>query len=289
MSLAQRGKGNGKRRCAMLATCQTTEVYMEVHQVISLFQSIDFAPLKDIFDLNDLRNILAILGAIFAISSALKKWGQKATASYSIEFSTMHPTYPRDITIINEKDKPLVIHRVIAIFDNNQYVTLSRLSPPMVIKGLESEVIEPERITTLNTDTNPFEAKKSKFDLALVTDTKLLKCKIKPSPDIRTLKYMANKKEITRTTLLFDGKVIPSNAICALTYTHENKRHVSFVLDYGLIVDGWPFPLNCLEQDQLTDLNMFHLAIKVLRDNCASDLDYTPLNDAKLFYSSEKS
>ncbi|EXF96297.1 hypothetical protein HK44_020815 [Pseudomonas fluorescens HK44] len=217
--------------------------------LLTTIVSIDFSPLKSLVDLNDLRNLAAILGVAIGLTTASKKWGNKAVYFATIGASSNSPLSITSLSIANLKDKPLIIYEINVIFKKtNRYFRLQKFDPPLVIKGLEATTFVPEKYSELEIKPNPFLEFNSKIDLILITESSAIKCKPAESPESIVYRHMKRHRPITVSRRIFNKKIYSKETALALVYMYEGTQRTSFLLNNGLFCDEWPFHTNMLSK-----------------------------------------
>lgn len=247
--------------------------------IAAFFTSIDYSPLKHLIDLNDARNLAAIIGVGIALYAASKKWGNAAIYQAQIGYRINSPTRITNLSIANLKDKPLIIYRILARFnDSKSYVTLQKFEPPLVIEGLKATSIEPDSFSRLDSVKNPFEDFALKMDIVLVTESTLVKCKPAKIPESLIMKHMKGFTEIGKTTNRFNKKIYTEQAAYALIYRYKDEDRTSFLLHGGHIIDEWPFRVNSIPSESMRSVESLEAALHDL-----SAVIGTPLQAQKLF------
>jgi hypothetical protein len=231
----------------------------------AFFTSIDYTPLKQLIDLNDARNLAAIVGVIIASYAASKKWGTAAIYQAKIGYTRNKPTRITSLSIANLKDKPLVVYRALAKFDHlKAYVTIQAFDPPLVIEGLQATSIEPDEFSGYSCPENPFTDPRVKMDLMLVTESTLVKCKPAKIPEALVRKHLKGFSEIGTYTKKFNEKVYTNEAVYAILYQFNGVARTSFLLHYGYICDDWPFQFNTIPAEHMASEELVLKAIDEL-------------------------
>ncbi|WP_339410194.1 hypothetical protein [Pseudomonas sp. EA_35y_Pfl2_R5] len=231
----------------------------------AFFTSIDYTPLKQFIDLNDARNLAAIVGVIIAIYAASKKWGTSAIYQAKISYTRNRPARVTNISIANLKDKPLVVYEVLAKFDHlKAYVTLQRFEPPLVIEGLQATSFEPDDFSGLNSEKNPFEELKIRMNLVLVTESTVVTCKPAKLPATLVRKHLKGFQEIGKFTNKFNGKVYSREAAYAVIYPIKGVTQTSFILHSGFIYGEWPFQYNAISPEDMKTEDSVRQAVEAL-------------------------
>ncbi|WP_236198286.1 hypothetical protein [Pseudomonas putida] len=224
-----------------------------INNLAALIEAIDFTPLKSLIDLNDLRNLAAIVGVFIAIKAASSKWGNKAVYFATVGASVTSPLRITSISIANLKDKPLIIYRINVLFKKNGYYELETFNPPLVIKGLEATSITTTPYTNLSIQPNPFKDLKVEFDIILTTESSTLKCKAAKSPDNINYKFFKKHKQIGITRKKFNEKVYSDHDGWALIYMFQGTQRTSFLAKSGFIHSDWPFGINALASEDMSN------------------------------------
>lgn len=236
-----------------------------LQDIYTLFNRIDFTPLKSMIDLNDLRNLAAISGVVITILAASKKWGHKAIYHATISHSLNRPTRITSLSIANLKDKPLIIYELHIRFNHsNHYFCLQKFNPPLVIKGLEATTLEPDDYSSLSIEPNPFSQYNIDIDLFLTTERTVVKCKQNTPPERLIRKYMKKATELTKSNNRFNSKIYTSQAAYALIYAYKGEQRTSFLLTHGFICDEWPFRFNALPSGSMENIESITAAINEL-------------------------
>ncbi|WP_347929509.1 hypothetical protein [Pseudomonas helvetica] len=217
---------------------------------LTVIESLDFSPLKYLIDLNDLRNLAAILGVAIGLMAASKKWGNKAVYFATIGASSNSPLRITSLSIANLKDKPLIIYEIHVIFKKpKRFFCLQKFNPPLVIKGLEATSFAPEKYSELEIKPNPFLGSTDPIDLILITESTAIKCKTAKPPESIVFRHMKKYKQLTKSKKIFNSKIYTKEATLALIYMYEGEQRTSFLLKNGHICDEWPFRTNMLSKD----------------------------------------
>lgn len=246
--------------------------------IAAFFASIDYTPLKHLIDLNDARNLAAIVGVVIAVYAASKKWGNAAIYQAQVSFQVNRPVRISNLSLANLKDKPLIVYRILASFNESKsFVTLRKFEPPLVIEGLKATSIEPDDFSSLDCPKNPFADINVKMDIMLVTESTVVKCKPAKIPEGLVKKHMKGFKEIGKSTMRHNGKVYTEEAAYALVYRYKDADRTSFILRGGHIIDEWPFRTNALPRECMDDPALLKQALHSLSEEIK-----TPLHAIKL-------
>lgn len=250
-----------------------------LHNIYTFIKGIDFTPMRSIIDLNDIRNIAAISGVIITLFAASKKWGNKAIYYATISKTLNRPTRITSLSIANLKDKPLIIYELHIRFNNSKhYFCLQKFEPPIVIKGLEATTVEPDAYSSLSIEPNPFDDLDIDMDLFLVTERAVVKCKEASPPGSLVRAHMKNFSELTKSKLVFNKKIYTSDTAYALIYKYEGKQRTSFLLKRGFIYDDWPFHINALPSNAMSNNESLVAALDALSTEISTKINIVKLS-----------
>lgn len=235
--------------------------------IVERISHLGFAPLNSLIDLNDIRNLAAILGVALGIKAASMKWGHKAIHFATIGKSINSPARITNISIANLKDKPLIVYEITVLLKKQkQYFRLQKFDPPLVIKSLEATSISPDAYSELSINPNPFADIETKFEIYLITNSKAVKCKPARSPEALTYYRFKKYKPAAISSNRFNGKIYTSEAKLALIYTHNDSQHTSFLLKSGIICDEWPFRINSIPQTMMNSTTNIHKSLSAIEE-----------------------
>lgn len=228
---------------SITATLKTVATYLA---------TIDYTPLKNLVDLNDVRSLAAILAAVFAVRAGVNKIGHKAIYQATITHSKNRVSQISNLTIANLKDKPLVVYEVVLHFkDAGSYIILKTFSPPLVIKNFEATSITPEPYSSISIDPNPLDAFNPKLEIALVTESKIVICKNAKGSLGLTMNHFKGKIQAAVSRSAFNNKLYSSDALYAILWSENGATNTSFLMRTGFITDEWPFPYNAIPPECL--------------------------------------
>lgn len=249
-----------------------------LNTVSSFFGSLDYSILTGLMDLNDARNIMAIIGGVFVIKTAISKLGHAAVCRAKISHRLNRATGVTDISIANLKDKPLIVYQIIARFAKSKsFITLKEFSPPLVVDGLKATSVVIDDFSSLNSSLNPFSDLSDRMDILLLTNDAIFKAKRAKAPEQFIAKATRGHTEITKSTKMLNGKVYTDDAAYALSYEHEGKLCISFLLKHGFIVDDWPFHINAIPRESMQSKESLEEALSALSEEIR-----TPIHAHKL-------
>ncbi len=86
----------------------------------------------------------------FSLYFAWKKIGNKVLASISTSHEMIVAPRISSVAIRNMRDKPLTVFEIYAVIDDDVYFQVEKFDPPIIIKPLESALIETRPYSRLN-------------------------------------------------------------------------------------------------------------------------------------------
>lgn len=241
----------------------------------SWFAAIDYSPLKHVIDLNDVRSLAAIAGAVFAIRAALRRFGHEAIYRATISHALNRVGHIANLTIANLKDRPLVVFEVLVYFkEAGTYITLQKFDPPLVIKNLEATSFVPEPYSDISISPNPFDDRRLNMEILLVTESNVVKCKQAKNPARLIAKHLRGIPFATVSRNMINNKIYTREARYALFWQQDGATRTSFLLASGFICDEWPFRYNAVDKDALASEESIEQAIQELSKKIGVQLQY---------------
>lgn len=194
--------------------------------------------------------------AIFPLTIVLawKKFRHKVHISYSMSHNRISAASISEIVLTNLKDKPLIVHAIHLMVDKHLVIPIQEFKPPLVIKGLEAAVIEPDKVSAFYFGGEEYELNKARgqiYEFYLSTTGEIIKCEIVNPPTIEAFYKFKDYDVAQRHTNQYNGIVYNDNAIYALIYKYEGKSCTAIVERGGAILTGWPFLPNALRPADL--------------------------------------
>ncbi|TWC27795.1 MULTISPECIES: S24 family peptidase [unclassified Pseudomonas] len=200
-----------------------------------------------------------------------KKIGNKVLISYSTAHERLTATRVGDIVITNLKDKPLTVHEIYVLVDRHFVVPVQKLSPPIVVKGLESIALDTDPVSNYYLGEEEYNFDKYSgqiLEFYLSTHEGLIKCKTVNPPSVGSYTKFKDYVVAMPHTQRYNGIVYNENAAYALIYRYEGESKTAILETGGLILTGWPFLPNQL---QLHDMRSEHSVKAALM---ASEIKY---------------
>jgi hypothetical protein len=185
---------------------------------------------------------------------AWKKVGNKALISYSVSWDQYTASGLSDIALTNCKDKPLVVHAIYIVIDRHILVPLKEFRPPLVVKGLESAPIECDPVSAYYVGHDPFEFDfLNNGEIYITTAGGRIKCELDQTPSTISIAMSEKYQLATRSISRYNGHVYDHRVRYALVFLYQGTQHTAFVGVGGHIGLQWPFPVNALHPDDMTD------------------------------------
>lgn len=183
-----------------------------------------------------------------------KKIGHKVQVSFGWSHNRITAKHISDVVISNLKDKPLTVHEIHLLIDRDIVVPVAKLKPPVIVKGLESIVVEPKPVSAYyigDQEYEPGQTQNGLVEMFITTPDGLVKCEIVSDPSIRSFKKLRDYRSAQTSTSSYNGIVYNDKALYALVYIYDGGTKTAIVEKSGFITVGWPFLPNALQQDDL--------------------------------------
>jgi hypothetical protein len=201
----------------------------------------------------------------FTIYFFWKKIGQKISASYSWRSELLVASGIGTITLINLKDRPVVIFSAHAVMDKFWF-NLKRFDPPLILKPMEAVNIESDIVSKYEIGDETLEwkdpmDKKRPITIYLSTSNKTIKCHLHQNPYIRELTYpKKHELRIVKSyTRRFGDTIYNDDAKYVLIYTQDNKRKTALIDRFGIIY--WDYSPNAIAVSDLQSPDAVRAAI----------------------------
>lgn len=185
---------------------------------------------------------------------AWKKIGHKAMITYSVSHDRYTAPHLSNIVLTNCKDKPLIVHALYIIVDRHVMFPLKEFEPPLVVKGLESTVIESEPASSYHVGGHPFEISFGAMrEVYVLTTGGSFKCDADPTPRLATIAKGGDYQMVQADTHTYNSHVFNHSVRYAMMFSIGGKRYTAFVDVGGHIGLEWPFRVNHLTPEHMTD------------------------------------
>ena len=191
----------------------------------------------------------------------LKKVGTKATISYTLTKKAHTAGNISSAIISNKKDKPIVLHDIFIKINNDTTIEVKKFHPPLVIKGLETLLVEFEDVSSYSDgerDVDFFSLVDEKNLVGFYANTpdSCLKFQIKgvASPMIQA--YGSNSPFIVPVKQDFKGIIYGKNIRWAVVYKFYDIEKTCLINDGGIVLYDWPFSPLTIESKNLENANL---------------------------------
>ena len=190
-----------------------------------------------------------------------KKIGTKATLSYTLTKQAHTAGSISSVTISNKKDKPIVLYDIYIKINNETIIEIKKFSPPVVIKGLETTVIEFEDVSSYSDGErdvalHSFFDSDNLLDFYSSTPDSCLKFKLQGISSPMAQAFKSNSPFVTPTRKEFKGIIYGRNIRWAITYKFNDTEKTSFINDGGILLYDWPFYHLIIEQKSIENANL---------------------------------
>lgn len=230
---------------------------------------------------SELIKVVALISVPFTVYLGFKKLGNKALISYSISSNRHTATRLSEIVITNCKDKPLVIHALYVVEGKEIMLPIREFSPPLVVKGLESCLVENSDVSGYYVKDDPFEIQFDTIrDIHVLTSGGSFRCKADPTPHLYTIAKKMDYRLVTVQRRVFNGHVFSSRVRYAVMFRfNQSELRTAFIDQGGLIGLDWPFKENMLSADTMKSAEIVKETLTVVLDGRGvSVLDVEELN-----------
>lgn len=193
-----------------------------------------------------------------------KKIGNKVQASFSWTHNRITAKHLSNVVISNLKDKPLTIHEIHLLIDRDIVVPVAELNPPLIIKGLESVIVEPTPVSKYyvgEQEYEPDQNHRSLVEMFLTTTDGPIRCELVSPPSIKAFKKFRDYRTAKTHTKHYNGIVYNDEAEYALIYRYGGETKTAIVEKSGFILTGWPFLPNAIHPVDLASAESVKAAL----------------------------
>lgn len=191
----------------------------------------------------------------FSFYLAAKKIGTGVSFSYTWNSSSIGERFS-SIVIVNRKDKPVIINKIVARCEGVE-IELNSFEEPLILKSYEAALVIPEAYSFLFFNdkpwTIPHKVAEGNVDLFLVlSDGHRHKCK----QLFKVRKFFAKKYHPVPTAskykVEYNGIMYnPETIQFIVLYFHDGNQMTTFIERSGLITDPTGLGINMLRQEQM--------------------------------------
>ena len=215
--------------------------------------------LNELIDGEKVKTILVSLPGVFlglfSLFFAIQKIGSKVLITYSVGMNQLNEERIDNLTLINKKNKPVIVFSIQVVIDDHLVVEVEKFEPPLILKPLESVHIETTPVSHYYIGSEKWEADLSlrkKQDVYLITESNKIKCKVISSPSINKLRFFNDYVPVAISNTKYNGIVYSSDKVrYAIVYYYDSKQHTAFVSRSGFILGDWEFRYNAIPPDEL--------------------------------------
>ncbi|MCA4079091.1 hypothetical protein LD001_28070 [Pseudomonas kurunegalensis] len=176
-----------------------------------------------------------------------KKIGHKAVISYYISHNRFEAPRLTQVVLTNLKDKPLIVHALYADIDHHALLKIKEYESPLIIKGLETLVIETDPVSLYTLGQDAYEPDFDKIKaIHVVTTGTSFQCTIDRTPSVHSLAKRGHYQQIKATSYQYLGLTITDEVRYGLAFKIGGSVHAAIVDKSGFIGGNWPFGMNCL-------------------------------------------
>jgi len=188
-----------------------------------------------------IRPLFFIVGTSLALYLGWQKIGNKVSAQVKTSMSNFHSEWISNLTIKNERDRPLNIYSVYAVFHNDYKIELDKYQTPKILKPYENLSISLPPYSLLKVGSDIFlpPLNRTEFSIYLDTGHSFIKCK--------TIEYknsLNHFKLVSKDIFNYNNHVYTENVAFILSYQYENKILTAFIHKGGYIGNEWGFTPN---------------------------------------------
>ena len=209
-------------------------------------------------------SVIAIIGFTSSIYFWLQKIGIKIKVlAWSIKSPQTEEMRVDDILLLNKKNKPVVITKLLCTFGEHRYMELKSKQFPLSLKSLENTLIKTEPYSHANfagqkIKTFPINIRQFYIctgEKYFLCDKRVLSFGIKPrATEYGTPYFLKNYTRITTGTTIFNGKIYNQMCKYAITYEYLSQTYTSFLHLGGIFTEKLAFtPYNAIPKDLLSN------------------------------------
>jgi hypothetical protein len=201
----------------------------------------------------EIAKALALMTVPFTVYLGWKKLGNKALISYSMKAGRHTAMRLSNIVITNCKDKPLIIHALYVVENKDIMVPIQEFSPPLVLKGLESCLVEGADVSEYRIGREVYEIKFDVLrDIHVLTSGGTFRCKADETPLLLSVAMKMDYRIVSARRDLYNGKVFNQRVRFGVAYRLASEEvRTAFIDQSGFIGLDWPFAVNAIPVEQM--------------------------------------
>lgn len=191
-----------------------------------------------------LVTILTILAAGYTIYLGIQKTGLKVKAAFSIVSEKSYEPRISNVVLQNKKDLPVCIYRVLAIFDDKNYLELKIFDHPLVLKPHEAVTVitDPYSRLTLDNDIHEPSFFSANIKIAIELLDKVYVCESRKYKE----SSLKDLKQIGKSVSRFNGIVYNEHVKYILVYEINGLNKTAFFHRLGSISGEWNLGYNAI-------------------------------------------
>lgn len=189
----------------------------------------------------------------------MEKIGDSLSVTFTQKCNSLSLNRIANLVIVNNKDRPVSIFSINAIFDKEICLILHRCEPPLIVKPYETISIETEEYSGLSINGHPYEPDLSSAEIYVETSHKLIKCRTREKP-----KLLDDYRKVLKHIKKFNGIVFSENFKYLVVYKQNEELKTTFIHYSGYFENDWSgfafnmiSPSNTLEITAEDILNTF--------------------------------
>lgn len=202
----------------------------------------------------------------FTIYLAWKKIGRKLSCSFTVGSSRVSTERITSVVLTNHKDSPLAIFEINAVCENDISFSVEKLNPPVVLKALESVVIETTPFSNLTVGSDEYKPELvfGKVQIYAATSEKIIKCKMISHPTIVNHQEFNYLTQASKNTRKFNGITYNENVAYGIVYTINSKIKTTFIDRSGFIISDGDFYYNLVPQESMASKEALQEFLKIM-------------------------
>lgn len=220
-----------------------------------------------VFSLQEFLKIVPGL-AIFPLTFYLgwKKIGRKVSCSFVVSSDRVSAERITSIVLTNHKDSPVAIFEINAVCENDISFQIEKLDPPVILKALESVVIETKPYSKLivGGDTYNPELVFGKVQVYVASSGEIIKCKMVSHPTIVNHKKFEYLTNASKNTNRFNGFAYSEKVKYAIVYSINSEIKTAFVDHAGFINGDGNFHYNMVPQELMVSKETLREFLKIM-------------------------
>jgi len=184
----------------------------------------------------NLKPLLFLFGTFLAIKLSLRKIGNDVRVNFTLNNPGYLPKQIISIVLMNQKDIPIIIQKILVQFPDNRAIVLKKYDSPLILGPLSSEKIEVSQYSEIFIENNKkYEPDFASSIVKLQTPSGYISCTF---PKFKG--KLIDSLIIPRKTL-FHGHTYNNEVKYALEYKYNKKALVAFILHNGQFYNEWDF------------------------------------------------